>query len=169
MQYCFCLNAWINPESQHFNYTNCFQIQSDGAEEQNNCLTLTNTNCQRLLDLSEYLLTETQHCILYVRVGKSGNCWTSSTLQTTDQSLRLKLSISIYPGLPSNWIKGMACLHQCYTINWYHLAQKEDEVRKKRQRWLITMKSSGHTHILWYQFWHNVLLWFSKTIFISQG
>lgn len=55
---------------------------------------------------------------------KSGKCWTSSSLETTDQSLHLKLSISIYLSLPSDWIKGMGSLHQCCTINWYHLAQK---------------------------------------------
>ncbi len=74
---------------------------------------------------------------------KSGKCWTSSSLQTTDQSLHLKLSISIYLGLPSNWIKGMGSLHQCYTINWYHLAQKEGQ--NEEEEATVT----NHCKILW--------------------
>lgn len=43
---------------------------------------------------------------------REGKYQTSSSLQTTDQSLRLKLSISIYPSLLSNFITRTGSLHQ---------------------------------------------------------
>lgn len=74
---------------------------------------------------------------------KSGKCWTSSSLETTDQSLHLKLSISIHLGLPSDRIKGMGSLHQYYTINWYHLAQKGGQSEEEEAT------VTNHNKILW--------------------
>lgn len=45
-------------------------------------------------------------------VCRAGKYQTSSSLQTTDQSLRLKLSISIHPRFLSNCITRTDSLHQ---------------------------------------------------------
>lgn len=74
---------------------------------------------------------------------KSRKCWTSSTLQTTDQSLHLKLSISI--GLPSNWIQGIGSLYQCYTINWSCTIWHEKGGQSEEEEAAV----SDHNKILW--------------------